>query len=1042
MTITFRLARAHLETFDFKSLFVEELGWARTVGHWLPMEVDGEKYRLTPIAELAGMVVYECESQSPAYRDLPPANVRKKIDRDVTKLSFEHIIIFVDAARTKAAWLWVKREPGKAAKAREQTYQRGQPGDRLLQKLAGIAFDLSELDEEGQASIADVAGRVARAFDVERVTKRFYDEFKLEHTAFLQFIKGIESDDDRAWYTSVMLNRLMFIYFIQKKGFLDDDQDYLQHRLAASKTTGRNRFYLQFLATLFFEGFAREEDQRSPEARKLLGRIPYLNGGLFLPHQLELRFGKAIQIPDAVFERLLDFFDRWDWHLDVRPLRAGNEINPDVLGYIFEKYINQKQMGAYYTKEDITGYICRYTILPFLFDKLGTLRPMALETPPFVDIEPYIYPSVKEPDYLPTETGRERAARHKRLAQIRADFKEGKIARIDDLVTYNLDLERFAQEYLRALDDPETLHAYYFECLVKLSVLDPTVGSGAFLFAAMNILEPLYEICLDRMAHWAGPKFPEFKAELERVAGHPNRRYFIFKSIIVNNLYGVDIMEEATEICKLRLFLKLVAQIDEVAHVEPLPDIDFNIRAGNTLVGYASVAEVEQAATRSIFNVGLPEKIKAADAALRAFRRMQTLTGITAKALAKAKSDTLAKLDEIERLLNEALRSEYGARKLETFVASHLPFHWYVGFNQVMQAGGFDIIVGNPPYVEYSKVRGEYQVRGYQTEECGNLYAFVMERSYALWQRNGRLGLIIPVSSFATDRMQSLQTVSRSACEVQWISSFEIRPSKLFEGSDQRLSIVISRASPGPSPSAIYTTKYHRWYREERPHLLAVMGYQDATPYISRFGYPKIGTAIDLAILDKLPVGTLEQSFDEESEDCVYWHRIPRYFIKAVDFVPYFRSNREGKKKSEDYKLFKLRRRADKNAVLTLLNSSLFYWYWSMFSEGYHCGKHEVLAFPADLDNLPSAARGELAQLARQLMSDLKANARRTVRSQKTTNVEYSEFYASLSKPILDEIDRVWARHYGLTEQQLDYILNYDVKYRMGKDEAVGEGAD
>ena len=249
-----------------------------------------------------------------------------------------------------------------------------------------------------------------------------------------------------------------------------------------------------------------------------------------------------------------------------------------------------------------------------------------------------------------------------------------------------------------------------FICLKKLTVLDPTVGSGAFLFAAMNIVEKLYEICLDKIAQFAadrriGPKYPEFQAELARVAAHPNRCYFIFKSIIVNNLYGVDLMEEAVEICKLRLFLKLVSQISDADHIEPLPDIDFNIVPGNTLVGYASLAEVEQAASRSLFNLNLPQRITEADVALRAFRDLQTQIGISARVLAKAKEDTKAKLAEIEAELNESLRVEYGAKKLEKFVESHRPFHWYVKFNTIMQDGGFDVAVGNPPYVEYSKVR-------------------------------------------------------------------------------------------------------------------------------------------------------------------------------------------------------------------------------------------------------------------------------------------------------------------------------------------------
>ena len=105
----------------------------------------------------------------------------------------------------------------------------------------------------------------------------------------------------------------------------------------------------------------------NPELDKLLGRIPYLNGGLFDKHPIEERC-PDIDIPDEAFTRIFDFFDRYQWHLDERPLRNDNEINPDVLGYIFEKYINQKQMGAYYTKEDITEYISKNTVIPFLFD--------------------------------------------------------------------------------------------------------------------------------------------------------------------------------------------------------------------------------------------------------------------------------------------------------------------------------------------------------------------------------------------------------------------------------------------------------------------------------------------------------------------------------------------------------------------------------------------------------------------------------------------------------------------------------------------------
>ena len=139
-------------------------------------------------------------------------------------------------------------------------------------------------------------------------------------------------------------------------------------------------------------------------------------------------------------------------------------------------------------------------------------------------------------------------------------------------------------------------------------MLDPTCGSGAFLFAALNILEPLYTACLEGMRGFVADlersdeprntgKYGGFKKTLEDVDKHPNERYYILKSIVLNNLYGVDIMEEAVEICKLRLFLKLVAQLENYEQIEPLPDIDFNIRAGNTLVGFTTLDAVREAMT-------------------------------------------------------------------------------------------------------------------------------------------------------------------------------------------------------------------------------------------------------------------------------------------------------------------------------------------------------------------------------------------------------------------------------------------------------------
>ncbi len=364
--------RQCLRDFNFKALFVEELGWDILNERPLLIPVDGTTYVLRPLVEKRGVRVFVCDPN--AYGHIPADGVLRKIEHEVIRYAYEHFIIYVDAAREHQVWQWVKREQGKRLVSRMHRYHKGQSGELLAQKLERLAIGL---EEEERLQMTEVAGRVARAFDVERVTKKFYDRFKHELAAFLNLIGGIEAQTDREWYASLMLNRLMFIYFIQRKGFLDTkapgqldgDPNYLSSRLKrVQQERGEDQFhtfYRYFLLKLFHEGLSQR--QHAPELEGLLGRVPYLNGGLFDVHVLE-RANLEITIPDEAFEQLFAFLDEFDWYLDDRPLRSDREINPDVLGYIFEKYINQKQMGAYYTKEDITEYISKNTILPFLLN--------------------------------------------------------------------------------------------------------------------------------------------------------------------------------------------------------------------------------------------------------------------------------------------------------------------------------------------------------------------------------------------------------------------------------------------------------------------------------------------------------------------------------------------------------------------------------------------------------------------------------------------------------------------------------------------------
>jgi hypothetical protein len=577
MPITLTHLRPYLQDFNFQGLFVEELGWDHhRASHQI--RVDEGAYALTAVAEKRGVQIFHCSPD--AAGQIPPYANRRRIDREVTKFAREHLIIFTDAARTQQVWQWVKREHGQPPACREIAHRAGQTGDVLLQALDRIAFSIS--DEEG-LTLTGVTIAFQSAFDRERITGRFYRRFEQEHAAFLNFVEGIRAETDQAWYASLMLNRLMFVYFIQKQGFLDGDLDYLRNRLAAMRARedgSFHSFYRYFLKQLFHGGLGQPQRDRNASLHALLGRVPYLNGGLFDVHRLEEQY-PDIDIPDEAFERLFAFFDEYRWHLDDRKDAAGNEINPDVLGYIFEKYINQKQMGAYYTKEDITEYITKNTVVPYLFDAAKQNCGVAFRPDGYVwrllreNPDRYIYQAVRKgvdlplpddiaaglddvnqrsrwnssanPDYaLPTETWREHVARRRRYEEVWSRLVDGEVTDVNDLVTFNLDIRTFAQDVIETCEGRDLLKALY-NVVSTVTVLDPTCGSGAFLFSALNVLQPLYEACLGRMEAFTkeheaddSPNDPrgydDFRKILDEVDRHPNRNYFVLKQIVLNNL--------------------------------------------------------------------------------------------------------------------------------------------------------------------------------------------------------------------------------------------------------------------------------------------------------------------------------------------------------------------------------------------------------------------------------------------------------------------------------------------------------------------------
>ena len=1096
MKIDTAAVRDCLKSFDFKTLFREHLGWDNHQAR-LDIVLGDVTHALTAVAQKRGFVAFVCPA-------IPDRATRLKIDQQITKSAREHFVIYADSSAGQQVWQWVRREPGQPLASRDHRFDASQSGDALIQRLEQIAVSL---DEEEQITVVDVAGRARAAFDVDKVTRKFYDRFKTEHAAFLKLIEGIRTEADLQWYTSLMLNRLMFVYFIQKKGFLDGDADYLRNRLRrVQQVKGQDRFlsfYRYFLLRLFHDGLGKSPAERQFDAalERLLGKVPYLDGGFFEVHPLEEQH-PGIDIPDQAFERLFDFFDRYSWHLDERPLRADNEINPDVVGYIFEKYINQKQMGAYYTKEDITEYIAKNTIIPFLFDAAAKQCPIAFEPDSALwwllrdDPDRYLYPAVRHgvigadgsvvpeadlPDFvrrgmhdpnarmadsrynlqqapagdplrLVTETWREYVCRRQRALAIREQLRRGEVHAIDDFITLNLDIWQFARDAIVNAEGSELLRAFW-RAIEKVTVLDPTCGSGAFLFAALRILETLYGDCLERMKRFVEDKRikdgkpvssssfilhpASFEQVLERIAQHPNERYFILKSVIINNLFGVDLMEEAVEICKLRLFLKLVAQVETVGQIEPLPDIDFNIRAGNTLVGYVALDQVRKS-QEGKFGFWeddirrIEEDAELVERAFRQFRAQQTIHG--GKVTAEDKQELRRRLTQLGAQLDRYLAGEYGVKieKPKDFAAwkaSHEPFHWFIEFYGIMRAGGFDVIIGNPPYVVYAEGKVGYRLKAeaYRTFECKNLYGYVFERSLDLASKYGMVSLIIQLTALSAEKMASLQDMLLKRGKLVALS-FPRRPESMFDGVEMPVVILLSN----PNDTGLRTSRISRFYTEERSAALHIISLQKHILRVDGHRIPKLGNPIALSVLTKiLPLNiSIESLVKKASEHLIYYQEACRYWVKACKGYPYFRRNGQAMPPPHGRILTVISEEAC-FFTTTILNSSLFYWFYSTLSDCEHINDSLLRRF-----GIPADWMGEnWHQIEKKIAESLEENtSRKTIRTKQGHIIEYCEINASLSKPIIDEIDRILAKHYGFTDEELDFIINYDIKYRMGKD--------
>jgi hypothetical protein len=290
--------------------------------------------------------------------------------------------------------------------------------------------------------------------------------------------------------------------------------------------------------------------------------------------------------------------------------------------------------------------------------------------------------------------------------------------------------------------------------------------------------------------------------------------------------------------------------------------------------------------------------------------------------------------------------------------------------------------------------------------------------------------------------MVSVRNLLKQKSNSMHVITFDDRPGKLFEGLQHCRSVIfVSQASRPTHGLTIATTRYQRWLTEIRDTIFPLVEYaQLYHEPICPDQFPKYANAIEEGLFSQVKqreAQTIAVFLSRrETKHFIFYQEATQYWVKATAGLPYYAKNGAvGAPAHGRFLYFEDAQMAQ--VVCAILNSSLFYAYFVAFGDCFHLSDTLVSRFPLTSAMLKDAT---LAQLNQQLMAHLAANAeRKTIRTSDGHEIMYDNFYGAKSKPIIDEIDRVLAKHYGFTDEELDFILNYDVKYRMGRESANEE---
>ncbi len=555
-----------------------------------------------------------------------------------------------------------------------------------------------------------VLNDLREAFSVDALSDEFFDEYHIHYDRIVaelarQGKTGAVYHD----YVKKLMGRIVFLHFLQKKGWLCGDTNFMLNTFSQSN---RRSDYLESVLEPLFFGILNTEPAKREQVFSRNGwqqslvvkwaNIPYLNGGLFERDDVD---NLRIVLPESIFSNLFAFLASYNFTVDENdPDDAEIGVDPEMLGKIFESLLeDNKAKGAFYTPKEIVRYMCKESLIAYLVSSVETRHGTSLQDD------------------------------NKEKACVLAFVEQHEM---------QPELEPYRDTLSKALRE--------------VKICDPAIGSGAF---PMGLLNELWR-CREAL-------------------GTQMSRLELKKEIIENNIYGVDIERGAIDIARLRFWLSIVVDSETA---EPLPNFDYKFMQGNSLIESYGGFDLSRIAGKTVgrpststqYVIGLDSDLSQKNLH-RLLREYFSVTDHQKKATMRHAINA-----EVKTLIRESVGgTPTFLAKLEQLdpSANQDFFLWHTWFKDIFDKGGFDIVIGNPPYVVV-EANGKY--RNYETESSLDLYAYFYERAVKLLKSDGIISFITSSLFVKGLKYTSLRSFLENNVSV---AAFRIEGDAVFENA-------------------------------------------------------------------------------------------------------------------------------------------------------------------------------------------------------------------------------------------------------------------